>query len=84
MEICEVWSLPYSRVESFFLSQKDVQNGGDGLFSFGDCDIRLTALPVRKIGQLHFPQTQLVFSGPEQDTETIRRRFMLQFISAGG
>ena len=80
----EIWAIRRERIESFFRSQNGVRPNGDGAFSFGQCEIRVTAMPERQIGRLRFPQTQMEFEGPEEDTETIHRRFVLQFISAGG
>ena len=84
MEIREIWAIPRERIERFFQSQNDVRPNGDGGFSLGQCEIRITSLPEREIGRLRFPQTQMEFEGPEADTERIHRRFVLQFISAGG
>ncbi len=84
MRITESWSISYERIAAFFSDQEDLRAAGDGAFFFGDCEIRLTPLPERRIGRFSFPQTRVDFSGPDADTETIRRRFVLQFISAGG
>ncbi len=80
----EIWAIPRERIERFFQSQNDVRPDGCGGFSFGRCEIRITTMPEREIGRLRFPQTQMEFEGPEADTEKIHRRFVLQFISAGG
>lgn len=84
MQIREIWAIPGERILRFLQSQNDVRPNGDGGFFFGGCEIRMTVLPEREIGRLRFPQTQMVFEGPEADTEEIHRRFVLQFISAGG
>ena len=84
MEIREIWAIPLERIERFFRSQNDVRPNGDGGFSLEQCKIRITSLPEREIGRLRFPQTQMEFEGPDADTEEIHRRFVLQFISAGG
>ena len=84
MVIREIWAVPHERIESFFRSQNDVRPTGDGGFLFGQCEIRTTVMSERAIGRLRFPQTQVAFEGPEADTEAIHRRFVLQFISAGG
>ena len=84
MEIREIWAIPLDRIERFFQSQNDVRPNGNGDFSFGQCEIRITSMPEREIGRLRFPQTQMEFEGPDADTERIHRRFVLQFISAGG
>ena len=84
MEIREIWSISRERIECFFQSQNDVRPNGDGGFFFEACEIRITSMPEREIGRLRFPQTQMAFEGPETDTEKIHRRFVLQFISAGG
>ena len=83
MEKREIWGVPYARAEAFFLSQGDVRSCGEGRFRFGDCEIRLAALPPRESGSFSFPRTELCFAGPEPDTQTIYRRFFLRFISAG-
>lgn len=84
MRIQEIWAIPRERIEGFFRAQSDIRQDGDGVFSFGRCEIRATALPERQIGRLRFPQTQMEFAGPDADTQEIHRRFVLQFISAGG
>ena len=83
MVIREIWAIPRERIESFFQSQNDVRSNDDG-FSFGQCEIHITSMSERKIGHLRFPQTQMEFEGPGTDAERIHRRFILQFISAGG
>ena len=83
MVIREIWAIRRERIERFFQSQKDVRLNGGG-FACGQCEIRITPLPEREIGRLRFPQTQMEFEGPKADTEKIHRRFVLQFISAGG
>ena len=83
MQINEVWSISDERIKAFFLSQDDVEQKGDIRFSYRQCEICLTPLPLRRVGRFDFPQTQLEFKGPEQDTEGIHHRFVLQFISAG-
>ena len=84
MQIRETWSITDERIKTFFLGQCDVRDLGNDCFAFGACMIRITALPLRQVGQLFFPQTRVEFSGPESDTDKIHQRFVLQFISAGG
>ena len=84
MQISETWSISYERIRDFFLSQSEIRQNGDIGFFYGQCEIRLTPLPLRQVGRFRFPQTQVEFNGPEPDTEAIRRRFVLQFISIGG
>ena len=84
MQISETWSISDERIRAFFLSQDDVRQKEDGIFSSGCCGIRLTPLPPRRVGRFDFPQTRVEFDGPDEETERIRRRFVLQFISAGG
>ena len=83
MQISEIWSITAERIRDFFLTQNDVRRNEDG-FSYGQCEIRLSPLPPRRVGRFRFPQTRVEFEGPEPDTEEIHRRFVLQFISAGG
>ena len=84
MQIKEIWSVSFERIREFFLAQSDVRQNGNARFFFGQCEIQITPLPLRQVGQFRFPQTQVEFSGPASDTEAIRQRFFLQFISAGG
>ena len=84
LHISETWSLPAARIRAFFLAQSDVLQRNADVFSCRQCEIRLTSLPPRTVGRFDFPQTRVEFSGPEEDTEAIRKRFVLQFISAGG
>ena len=79
----EIWAIRRERIERFFRSQQDVRENENGSFSFGHCEIRVKAMPERKIGSLRFPQTQMEFEGSEADTEEIHHRFVMQFISAG-
>ena len=83
MVIREIWAIPRERIERFFQSQNDVRPNGEGGFSFGRCEIRITPMSEREIGRLRFPQTQMEFEGSEADTEEIHHRFVMQFISAG-
>lgn len=84
MQISEIWSISDERIKDFFLTQNDVRQNADDRFSYGQCEVRLSSMPQRQIGRFCFPQTQVEFEGPESDTEEIHRRFVLQFISAGG
>ena len=83
MQKREIWAIPRERIERFFQSQDEVRSCG-GAFSFGGCEIRITSMEEREIGRLRFPQTRMEFEGPEADLKEIYRRFVLQFISAGG
>ncbi len=84
MQIQEVWSITPERIRDFFLSQNDILQIEENSFSFGSCKLSLEPLPPRKVGAFSFPQTRVEFSGPEKETTVIHRRFVLQFISAGG
>lgn len=83
MVIRENWGVARRRIEEFFFSLDEVRRSGDGSFQYGNCVIRLIELPSHPVGPFSFPGTQIEFSGPEQETEEIHRRFVLQFISAG-
>ena len=84
MQIIETWSISDDRIRAFFLAQNDILQKERNLFYYGQCKIHLTSLPLRKVGRFGFPQTRIAFDGPDQDVEEIHRRFVLQFISAGG
>jgi len=84
MQISEVWSISVDRIREFFLMQNDVRQNEEDCFSCGRCVVRMTVLPLRQVGRFSFPQTRVAFDGPDEDVEAIHRRFVLQFISAGG
>ena len=84
MQISEVWSISDERIRAFFIAQNDVLQKKNDMFSCGQCEIRISPLPLRELGCFQFPQTRVEFDGPEADTAEIHRRFVLQFISAGG
>ena len=84
VQITETWSITYERIDAFFSGLEDVRAEEDGRYLFGRCEICLTPLPPRPMGRFQFPQTRVAFDGPEEETAAIHRRFVLQFISAGG
>ncbi len=84
MQISETWSISDERIRAFFLAQNDIRKLENSIFSCGQCEIRLTPLPLREVGRFAFPQTRVEFDGLEPDVREIHRRFVLQFISAGG
>lgn len=84
MDICEIWSISIERIAAFLSSHDEVLTYSGDHFSFRGCDISLAVLPDHRVGSFLFPRTQVCFSGPASDTEEIHRRFVLQFISAGG
>ena len=84
MHITETWSISYERIAAFLSAQGDVRSDGNGSFSFRQSEVRLLPLPPRQVGRFRFPQTLVAFDGPDEDTEAIHQRFVLQFISAGG
>ena len=84
LQFSEIWSVSDERIRAFFLGQNDVRQKEENCFACGRCEICLTPLPPRQIGRFRFPQTRVEFCGPEEDAEEIHRRFVLQFIYAGG
>ena len=84
IEIREIWSVSDERIKDYFLAQGDVRQDEVSSFSCGPCKICLALLPPREVGRFRFPQTRVTFSGPDEETAAIHRRFVLQFISAGG
>lgn len=67
----EIWAVPVKRIHAFFLAT-DV----------GDCKVKIEAMEERKVGSFSFPQTRVMISG--EGAEALHRRFVLNFISAGG
>ena len=84
VQISEIWSISAQRIRAFFLSQNDVRELEEDRFLYGSCAISLVPLPQRQLGRFSFTQTRVTFDGPESETAAIHRRFVLQFISAGG
>ena len=83
MILDENWGIPLARIQAFFSAQPDVTNYGD-VFLFGNCRITLTTLPGHFLGPWEMPLTRVKMEGPDQDVQTIHRRFYLRFLSAGG
>ena len=79
----ENWGIPIARIQEFFSTQPDVTAEGDK-FRFGNCRITLTAITGHFLGPWEMPRTQVRMEGPEEDVQTIHRRFYLRFLSAGG
>ena len=84
MKRTERWSISAERISAFFLAQDDVRQIGEGCYCYRTCEIRFRALPPHRVGSLSFSSTEISFEGGEEDTETIHRRYFLQFVSAGG
>ncbi len=84
MLISEIWSISAERIEAFFLAQTDLREIGKGRYARGLCELRVTPLPERPLGRFFFPQTRVEFEGPEEEASALHRRFVLQFLSAGG
>lgn len=70
-EYDEVWAVDAKRIERFFLDLGDTAG-----------NVRVIALPERRVGMLAFPQTRVIIAG--EDAEEIHRKFALNFMSAGG
>ena len=83
MVLDENWGIPLDRIEDFFSTQPDVTPCA-GCFLFGHCRITLSALPGHRLGPWEMPLTRVLMEGPDEDVQTIHRRFYLRFLSAGG
>ena len=84
MKIQEIWSIPVARIREFLQMQDGVRQAEENCFLFGQCRIMLTTLPDGRMGSIRIPKTQVEFEGQEEDTEAFHKRFVLQFLSAGG
>ena len=79
----ETWAISYGRIADFLCSQ-GAEHTEPSRFLFDRVEVRVTSLPPRRIGALSFPCTLMEFAGEDCETEKLHRRFVLQFISAGG
>ena len=68
MRYDEIWAIESERIESFFSSI-----GGEA---------EVIPMPERRIGSMTMPQTRVIIYG--KDAEETHRKFVLQFVSAGG
>lgn len=75
--------MSYERIAAFWQQQPDVTRDGTA-YRYGGCRIEVTPLPDRPLGRWSMPQTQVRFTGNDQDAAVIYRRFVLAFLSAGG
>lgn len=81
MEYNEIWAVSTGQAEEFFQQNPAVQYDGSNYF-YKNCIITIEKLPEREI--LKIPQTRIVMSGQDSDTEEIHKKFFLHFLSAGG
>lgn len=81
MEYKEIWAVPLLQIERFFKENPAIQYDGSKYF-YKSCSITIKKLPEK--GMLKIPQTQVVMSGEDNDTEEIHEKFFLNFLSAGG
>lgn len=84
MLVRETWGLSLDRILGFLRSQADIIQSRDLSFRCGACEIRLTELPSQAFGAIRIPRTLVEFDGEDRDTESMRHRFFIQFLSAGG
>ncbi len=83
MVVEETWGVPIERAKRFLVSQQDITQQETG-YSFRTCHITLTELDFGMMGKIPFPRTLLHIEGPETEANAIHRRFLIQFLSAGG
>ena len=83
MVLDENWGISIDRIREFFSAQPDVTTEGED-FHFGHCRIILIPITGHFLGPWEMPRTQIRMEGPEEDVQTIHRRFYLRFLSAGG
>jgi len=84
MRICEIWGITPERIREYLREEEKLSMTEPDRYSDGCVTICLKALPPRVLGSVAFPQTQVTFEGVDRETETLHRRFVLRFISAGG
>lgn len=79
----ELWSIAPERIEEWLRAQGDVKALPGG-YLCGGCEIRLSPAPGPRLGKYTLPATRVELNGEDSDTDRFHRRFMMQFISAGG
>ena len=84
MRICEIWGITPDRIRKYLLEEEMLNMTEPDRYSNGSVTVSLNAMPPRVLGALAFPQTQGMFEGGDRETESLHRRFVLRFISAGG
>ena len=84
MRICETWGIPPERIREYLCREEKLRITEPDRYSDGAVTISLKASPPRVLGSFAFPQTQVTFEGSDRETESLHRRFVLRFISAGG
>lgn len=67
----EIWAVPAERILAFFSSA-----------AVGECEVKVEVMEERMVGSFSFPQTRVMISG--EGAEALHRKFVLNFISAGG
>ena len=77
-------AIPYALIMAYLKDELHLEEQGDGLFYFEDCQIKVRQLAPRRLGGVELPCTGLSFAGGEAAQEEFKRKFMLRFLSAGG
>ena len=80
----ETWSVPISRVRTFFREQEDVGEESANQYTFGSCRITLTELKPKGMGVWAAKRIRIHMEGDDTDVENIYHRYFIQFLSTGG
>lgn len=83
MVVTENWAVSKSRIQEFFKKNYDClwENGSCRI---GEVEVTLSPLPDNQILKVPIPRTEIRISGPDTEAAEIHRKFVLNFLSAGG
>lgn len=80
----ETWTIGIDEIKGFIEAQPGIICDGGDVYMSGKCRIELFEAPDHMLGGMKLKRTRIVLSGDDADLESFHRRFVLQFMSAGG
>lgn len=79
----EIWALTPERIGRY-LEKEYGKTLTDGACSLGPVTLRVTPLPANEVMIIPVPRTEVIFEGPDDETNQEHHRFLMNFLSAGG
>ena len=80
----EIWSVPIERARGFFREQPGAVEHTPDVYQCGSCQIRLTRLEPAGVGIWSSKRIRLYLAGEDAEAAALYRRFLIQFLTAGG
>lgn len=83
MDFKEIWSIPETRIRQYFEKTYQV-SFRDGACLIDEVRVEIRILPPNAIMKVPIPRCSVEIAGPDEAAEEVHRKFMMNFLSAGG